>query len=187
MKSLKFVRALLLFAALAVGGGASAAEQFQVVNLTGVQSYDYEGEPGNTVIELNLGALSQITSIAWNFGMTAYSPSWLADMKISFTNSSGGGVYFTPSDTEDSGSEHHSGSASLPALGLAFYVESDGILRLEFSETYKDLGTGVADGQYDSGTITVGYVSAVPEPSTYAMMLLGLLAVGAVARRRQNS
>jgi hypothetical protein len=83
-----------------------------VVNITGVQSYDYVGEPGNTVIELNLGALSQITSIAWNFGMTAYSPSWLADMQISFTNSSGNGVYFAPSDTEDSGSEHQSGSAS---------------------------------------------------------------------------
>lgn len=185
MKKLKFVRALMFFVAVAAAGIAGAAEQHQVVNVTGIQSYDVEGTPGNAVIDLNLGALAQVTSISWNFDITAYDPSWLSEMQVSFTSSSGDGVVFTPSGTNDSGSEHQEGSADLADLGLAFTVGADGKLHLEFSEVYKDL-PGQADGQWDAGSFTIGYVSAVPEPSTYAMMMLGLLAVGAVARRRQR-
>ncbi len=188
MRNLKCVRALMFFVAMAAGGAVAAAEQHQMVNVAGIQSYDLQGEPGNTVIELNLGALSQVTSIAWNFNITAYDPSWLADMEVHFSSSAGAdGVVFAPSDTWDSGTEHHEGSADLVDLGLDFKVGADGKLRLEFSENYKDLGPGEADGQWDSGNFTVGYVSAVPEPSSYALLLLGLVAIGAVARRRQNS
>ncbi|MES2159957.1 MAG: PEP-CTERM sorting domain-containing protein [Pseudomonadota bacterium] len=188
MRNLKFARALMFFVAMAAGGAVAAAEQHQVVNVAGVQSYDLYGEPGNTVIELNLGAQAQVTSIAWNFNITAYSPSWLADMEVHFDSSAGSdGVVFTPSIVEDSGTEHHEGSADLVDLGLAFKVGANGKLRIEFSENYKDLNPGEADGQWDSGSFTIGYVSAVPEPATYGMMLLGLLAIGVVARRRQNS
>ncbi len=190
MRNLKFVRALMFFAAVAAAlasGAASAANKTQVVNVAGIQSYDLYGEAGNTVVELNLGALAQVTSIAWNFNITAYDPSWLADMEAHFSSSAGSdGVVFTPSDTFNSGSEHHEGSANLVDLGLDFKVGADGKLRIEFSENYKDLNPGEADGQWDSGSFTIGYVSAVPEPSTYGMLLLGLAAMGAVARRRQN-
>lgn len=185
MRNTKFVRALMFFVAITSAGIAGAAEQHQVVNVAGIQSYDLQGEPGNTVIDLNLGALAQVTSVSWNYNITAYDPSWLADMQVSFTSSSGDGVVFTASGTNESGSEHQEGSADLVGLGLAFNVGADGKLHLEFSESFKDL-PGQADGQWDSGSFTIGYVSAVPEPSTYAMMMLGLLAVGAVARRRQR-
>lgn len=186
MKNLKFVRALMLFIAVTAASVAGAAEQYQVLNVAGIQSYDSQGEPGNTVIELNLGAQSMVTSLAWNVDITAYAPSWLSEMEVHFTSSNGGGVIFTPSFTSASGSEHLQGSASLEDLGLAFEVGSDGKLRIEFSEGFKDMNPGEADGQWDAGSFTIGYVSAVPEPSTYAMMLLGLIAVGAVARRRQQ-
>lgn len=191
MRNLKFVRALMFFAAVTAalaGGAVRAAETTQVVNVAGIKSYDLFGEAGNTVIELNLGALAQVTSITWNVNFTAFDPSWLADMEVHFSPSSGNdGVVFTPSITEEGGSEHSEGSASLVDLGLDFKVGADGKLRIEFSENYKDLNPGEADGQWDSGSFTIGYVSAVPEPSSYAMMLLGLVAVGAIARRRQNS
>lgn len=187
MRNLKFVRALMFLMAMAAGGAVAAAEQHQVVNVAGIQSYDLQGEPDNTVIELNLGALSRVTSIAWNYNITAYDPSWLADMEVHFTNSGGDGVVFSASGTQEAGSEHSDGSANLVDLGLDFKVGANGKLRIEFSENYKDLNPGEADGQWDSGSFTIGYVSAVPEPSAYGMMLLGLLAVGAVARRRRNS
>ncbi|RZL30026.1 MAG: DUF4394 domain-containing protein, partial [Rubrivivax sp.] len=49
-----------------------------------------------------------------------------------------------------------------------------------------NLGTGAATlvGTYN-GTLSGLTVSAVPEPSTYAMMALGLIGVGALARRRK--
>ncbi|GJI94200.1 hypothetical protein RugamoR57_09180 [Duganella caerulea] len=186
MKNLKFVRALMFVVAVAGAGIAGAAEQHQVVNVAGIQSYDVAGTPGNTVIDLNLGALAQVTSVSWNFDITAHDPSWLSDMQVSFMPSVGDGVVFTASGTNGAGSEHQQGSANLTDLGLSFKVAADGKLHLEFSESFKDLGPGQADSQWDSGSFTIGYVSAVPEPSTYAMMMLGLLAVGAVARRRQR-
>lgn len=51
-----------------------------------------------------------------------------------------------------------------------------------------DLGTGAATlvGTYN-GTLSGLTVSAVPEPGTYAMMALGLLGIGAFARRRNRT
>jgi PEP-CTERM motif len=37
-----------------------------------------------------------------------------------------------------------------------------------------------------NGSVVIGQVAAVPEPSTWAMMILGFLGLGWLARRRQN-
>ena len=41
-------------------------------------------------------------------------------------------------------------------------------------------------GRYDMGLDDVRMTAAVPEPETYALMLAGLGALGAVARRRKR-
>ncbi len=54
---------------------------------------------------------------------------------------------------------------------------------VEFSQQKGDLtplGTVLIDDVY------LG-VAAIPEPSTYALMLLGLVGVGAIARRRRSA
>jgi len=45
----------------------------------------------------------------------------------------------------------------------------------------------VRDAVIASGTMRVYLASPIPEPGTYGMMALGLLAVGAVMRKRQLS
>lgn len=45
---------------------------------------------------------------------------------------------------------------------------------------------GTSGSGYYSGDVGVEYVSHAPEPSTYAMMALGLLGVGYAARRRSQ-
>jgi PEP-CTERM motif-containing protein len=50
-----------------------------------------------------------------------------------------------------------------------------------------DWGLWKHDVGYGGAIATVSAVSPVPEPETYALMLLGLAAIGAFTRRRQQS
>ncbi|MDY0975953.1 PEP-CTERM sorting domain-containing protein [Massilia sp. CFBP9012] len=157
------------------------------VDLTGIQSHGLYGDADNTVILLDVGANSVVTSVAYDFTLTAYSPGWLADMVIAFENSKQtDGVFFTPGINEwYPGTESYSGFADLVELGLAFEVGVDGILRLEFFEDFDDL-LGV-DGQWDFGTITFNVEPAageVPEPASGLLIGAGLAMLGYTGRRR---
>lgn len=169
-----------------IGAVTPAATGSVVVDVTGIGSYNTLGSPSNTVLTYNIGAESTVTSVSWNFSITAFAPSWLNEIQVTFTGSDlfGAGVTFTPSDTSAAGTESFSGSASLEELGLAFQVGADGILRLEFHEDFFD-ASAVPNGIWNSGTLTLNYVTAVPEPTTYGLMALGLGVLGVAARRRK--
>ena len=161
-----------------------------VVDVTGVQSYGTSGNAGNTVLTYNVGANATITSIAYNVGLTAFEPSWLSEIAVLFSGSDLGGVQLRPGVADSiSGTGTYVGSADLVALGLSFNVGADGILRLEFMDTFDDF-VNAADGEWTSGTLTFGINgddgTAVPEPATTALFGAGLMLMAYAARRRRH-
>jgi hypothetical protein len=159
-----------------------------VVNVAGVTSQGGIGDSGNTVLAYNVGANAVITSIAYSFNLTAFSPSWLSEIGLAFTDSDGiEGVVFNPGFGDDApGTATYTGSADLIDFGLDFAVGADGILRLEFYEDFDDFA-GI-DGIWNFGTLTFGVETVggeVPEPATGLLLGAGLGMMAYASRRRQ--
>lgn len=168
-------------AALALSAAAAGATPV-VVDVSGAQSVNLQGEAGNTVWLVNVGANALVNALDWNVTLDAFSPSSLSEMQVSFGSSSGQDLLTIAPGLLDavSGSGSYSGTLDLSGYGIA--AGADGLLRIEFSEAYKDLATGTVEGQWRAGTLTFD-VSAVPEPASAALVLLGLGVVATQARR----
>lgn len=160
-----------------------------VFDVSGIASNEGFGNPLNEVFLLDVGANSTVVSAGWDVNITATSPSWLSEMRVDFTDTDLlGGVSLSVGAGQNTGgtqSFSSGGQLLLADFGLEFAVGGDGLLRLEFWESFNDV-TGGADGVWNSGTLTFG-IAPVPEPATYGLMALGLAAVGAAARRRRRA
>lgn len=178
------LRRLATLCALCALGFASLTAQAApvVVDVAGAQSINLRGEAGNTVWLVDIGANAVLTSLDWNVALTAFDPSVLAEMQVSFGSASGADLLTLAPGQADgfSGDGSYSGSVDLAGLGLA--VGADGLLRIEFSEGFKDFALDMAEGQWVSGNLTFG-ISAVPEPAGVALLLAGLGLVAVRARR----
>jgi hypothetical protein len=188
----KFIASLSLLACTSVFAAPL------VVNVAGVQSYGEPGDSGNTVFTFNVGAGSTITSLAYDVNITAFNPSWLAEIGLYFGDSTQStGVYFTPGfEFLNPGTGSFADSANLVDLGLDFQVGADGILYLEFFEDFDDSSVS-PDGIWNFGTITFGITaidvpptdpgSDVPEPASTLLLGAGLAAMGYTGRRRARA
>ena len=191
MPKLNYVRrlmALMMFAAAMsfCMAQAKAASIFELpVDTAGILNYDERGSASNVVLDFYVGSGASVTSLKWDVNVTSYVGSYLSEMQITFSDSLGNGVTFTPGDGDDfDGTADYAGFQNLGDLGQIFAVGADGILRLEFHDGFKDLAFDEPEGRWNHGTLTFG-ISPVPEPPVFALALSGLLLVSAVLKRRR--
>ena len=192
--SLRSLKNLLVGLSLLVCTSAFAVPF--VVNVAGVQSFGAPGAAGNTIFTLNVGAGSRVIGIAYDVNITAYTPSYLSEIGVYFSNSAQSEYfYFTPGfQDENSGTGSYVNSFDLIQLGLDLTVGADGLLRLEFFEDFNDAAVS-PDGIWNFGTITLdvtgdnvpgGPGTNIPEPATGMLMGAGLALMGFTARRRRS-
>jgi hypothetical protein len=181
--------------ALAGASAASSSEAMPFSSSTdysvfvgGTYSVDPFGDPQNDVRTLQIGASARVIGIGWDVSLFADAPSWLSEMVVAFGSTSAVAVNLTPGVGDDSpGTQAYSsgGVVDLVGLGLDFTVDADGVLRMEFFESFDDFADDW-DGIWESGSLTIRVEDerVVPEPSLYALLLLGLAGVAGASRRR---
>jgi hypothetical protein len=210
-----FVFSSTFAAALLLGVGFSQSAQADVVGLfsTGVDSSGVALAGPNGTTDTHYSVFSSSSgSIPPNSAVTYFNPAYAANSTTSewISNSFDGTpglqtITFRTTFTVDapvlitalwgadnSGSIVLNGAttlASLPGLG----DPTDNFNNLHPVSFVADVGTDTLDFVItDTGPplafrFEVGQVSAVPEPATWAMMILGFLGVGFVAYRRKSN
>lgn len=186
----QFLPALALAAIAATSANAATL----VVDLQDVYSHTYLGSADNVAMSFNLGSGAHITALDYSVTLLAYDPSWLSEMSLLASNTGGtGGFFLAPAEGDDfSGALYYTLSVDLASVGSDFFTDGDGLMWLDFFESFDDDSVdpdGVWNGSltftYTPGTPTGGDV--VPEPAAWAMMIAGFGLVGANLRRRRQS
>jgi hypothetical protein len=172
----------------------AAASNSAVITVTdfdvsGIFSVDPFGDPLNEVYTISLAPNAHVIGLGWDVELFADSPSFLSEMVVAYgTTSTSALVFLTPGIGDDfPGTQSYSsgGIDNIVDFGLDFFVDADGILRLEFFEDFDDFADDW-DGIWESGALSIRWSTGViPEPGTWAMMIAGFGVVGLAARRRR--
>lgn len=183
-------------AAVITPGASGAAESSVVIDMAGWSTWGAFGSPSNSEVFLDLGAGSVITGYSYtNLAFTTQNGSFLSEMTLSVNNLDGTSYMDWAPSLVDAGGTFGPGAGAWggaeggegPFGPGGSFVVSDGQVWVTVYEGFDDpFGDGGAtvDATIASGLLTIMY-QPVPEPGTYAMMALGLFAVGAAARRRK--
>ncbi len=179
-------------------GSPAIIESVIDVDVSGVQFWDEQGSPNNTILNIDLGALSTpgnpgpvvITGVGWDLtqtsGLDTGMASWLSEQVIGLDWDVDGvnDLFLTPSGTAAQGTAEVNSSGGILVLAdnmIPDGVTSDGMISIEFFESFVD-ETGAAEGVIDMGTLSFEVIK-VPEPSS--IVLLGLAGLGLLGFRRR--
>jgi len=208
----KSIRALAAAAALvSLGFAAQNASALPVhnpavitLNGASVETYDSSASnSANTVnYKFNMGSDHIISSIAFNDIVVTTDGTdpnnWASFLRIELYNSNGDSISdnFGNVSPFDDATYNTTGDVTFANIvvdlsNAGFNLADDGLLYVKFYEDINNptlyLGAAAGTGlgaTIDSGTVTI---TAVPEPSNIALMMLGLAGMGLVARRRSKN
>lgn len=147
------------------------------------------GTDGNTVIVKDIGAWAHITSIGYALTIEAVDPGYVLDQHVWFGTGDEVLAKFTPAGHMDEpGTAQINGIADLVAMDLDFFLNESGQLRVELVDSFNTEKTPLG---FWSGTLSIVTAdgagdAAVPEPATWAMLIVGFGAIGASLRRRHG-
>lgn len=165
-----------------IGSAPAGATATITIDISGIETFDEFGSLSNTAFDTFIMSGAHIVGLGWDVQQSTIGASWLSDMTISFGSTSAAAVWLTPSGTGASGTESNSSAGILDLVGqtLDFFLDADGMLSMEFFESFVD-DAGFAEGAFLNGSsVQIQYI--IPAPGALAMLGLG----GLVAGRRRR-
>jgi PEP-CTERM motif len=181
MKNTKLMFGALL-AALIIGGPTQASV---LVSYTLTFTGSSPSDQGSGTLVLNLPSFPDNQTISFtslpNSIFSSFSGT-IGGVSFNLTdlNISGGGVQGTGSSSIDVAITESTAGLS---KGTAFLQINNGAANAGNFEIHEFNASDLGSGTY---TIGAPFMAPVPEPSTWAMMILGLLAVGLIGYRRKR-
>lgn len=175
------------------------------IDLAGWVSFGGFGRTTNTTVGFDIGAGTVVTGFSYeglSFVANTYptgATSWLSDLTLSVNPTNGDAATefmdWSPSTVNDGGSAADligswagtSGQPGTFGAGTSF-TAVDGLIFVTIYEAFDDPfadNGAVLDTTITAGTLRV-FLAPIPEPGTYGMMALGLLAIGAAMRKRRQ-
>jgi hypothetical protein len=166
--------------------------QIDITFASDISSGDGFGLPGNAVFAIDLaagtGTATTIVGLGWDVTIEAFSPSWQSEAGVLFDDADEigdpNGVRLTPGagvDAPGIGSYSSGGIVDLGSVGLGNLVLNNGVLLLEFGETFDDDSVS-PDGRWLAGSTISLDTDAIPAPG--ALLVAGLGGMVATRRRR---
>ena len=168
------------------------------VSLASGFNFIHSGFPGS----FGFGLTSGFTSISFSTGTTAWSTTgWTPiNSPVSATSPqtvSGASLHWDGAGTFVNGYgmtwNLGNGIGSQDGTTLDFHITGAGLTLASLAADTTGsffvadvAGTGITNGVRNTGIIDFALSSAVPEPSTWAMMILGFMGVGFMAYRRKS-
>jgi len=161
------------------------------LNLAGWQARGGFGNAGNTGSFVNLPTGATVTGFSYtNLAFSTLGDSWLRELVLSVNDSATPTSWldWSPSSTDAPGNFGPAAGAWGDAIGMngpfgstGAFVASTGAVWLTTYLSYSVPPVGV---NIQQGTLQINYSMAVPEPASYALCAVALLALGATTRRR---